>query len=75
MAAWATTAVIGVLGHAKRATQWKNEEQTSERVMSQKRSDFRQSNGRDTTQLMSRAGRGNNKRTMGVDKGSMVLEA
>jgi hypothetical protein len=41
MAAAATTAMIGVLGHAKRATQWKIEEQTTKRVMSQKRSDFR----------------------------------
>lgn len=34
-----------------------------------------ESNGRDTIQLTSRAGRGNNKRTTGRDKGSMVLEA
>lgn len=34
----ATTAVNGVLG---RATQWENEEQTSDRVMSQKSRDFR----------------------------------
>lgn len=36
-----TAAMIGVRGHAKRATQWKDEEQTTGRVMSQKRLDFR----------------------------------
>lgn len=68
-----TTAMIGVLGHAKRATQWENEEQTQPTESCPKRgwiSD--ESNGRDTIRLTSRAEGGNNKRKIGRDKGSMV---
>lgn len=67
------TAMIGVLGHAKRATQWENEEQTQPTESCPKRdwiSD--KSNGRDTIRLTSRAEGGNNKRKIGRDKGSTV---
>lgn len=67
----ATTAMIGVLAHAKWPTQRKNEEQTSERASHvPKEEGFPTSRTDETSQLTSRARSGNNKRTMGCNKGS-----